>query len=290
MKKGERKLEAISKEEMIAFLEQGKPLVDIGNDYGVCVDTVYLYLKFLGINFKDYFDYRAKYDIHIFDSINTSDKAYWLGFLYADGCVRSGDINNSISLHLSSVDEDHIVKFKAFMKDTRDDSFIKHQTRTAASGRIQYMTTYSICNKHLKESLTNLGCTPQKSLTLKFPDLSIFSDGNLVIDFIRGYIDGDGCLYADKVTGDLKAVSLRGTPEFLEGVMKIFPQFRIYSEVDKRTGRTQYKLSTWGKKAVEVVKTLYKNRETSTYLTRKFNKIAYLFSDDQMKSGKDGEV
>lgn len=33
---------------------------------------------------------------------------------------------------------------------------------------------WEIVNKHLWNTLNNLGCTPRKSLTLKFPSLSIF--------------------------------------------------------------------------------------------------------------------
>jgi hypothetical protein len=36
----------------------------------------------------------VKFDEHIFDLIDTEEKAYWLGFIYADGCIASITENN----------------------------------------------------------------------------------------------------------------------------------------------------------------------------------------------------
>lgn len=53
---------------------------------------------------------------------------------------------------------------------------------------------WGIVNKHLWNVLNNYGCTPKKSNTLLFPNIEIFKDRALIIPFIRGYFDGDGCL------------------------------------------------------------------------------------------------
>ena len=55
-------------------------------------------------------------DINIFKNINSEEKAYWLGFLYADGNVSLKD--NSIELSLQSLDIEHLYKFKSFIKTT----------------------------------------------------------------------------------------------------------------------------------------------------------------------------
>ena len=49
---------------------------------------------------------------NIFNTIDTEEKAYWLGFLYADGNVLD---NNTISLELSTVDKEHLIKFNSFL-------------------------------------------------------------------------------------------------------------------------------------------------------------------------------
>ena len=51
-----------------------------------------------------------KFDINYFDNINSFKKAYWLGFLSADGSLK----NNKVQICLS--DKDHIEKFKEDLK------------------------------------------------------------------------------------------------------------------------------------------------------------------------------
>lgn len=51
-------------------------------------------------------------------------------------------------------------------------------------------------NKHLWETLNNLGCTPKKSLTLQFPNLNIFKTKDLVFAlYLEDIFDGDGCFF-----------------------------------------------------------------------------------------------
>ena len=54
------------------------------------------------------------------------------------------------------------------------------------------------CSNKLSYDLEILGCTPNKSLTLKFPDENIFKSKDLIRHFIRGYFDGDGCIWNGK--------------------------------------------------------------------------------------------
>ena len=53
---------------------------------------------------------------HIFETINSEEKAYWLGFLYADGYVGSN--TNHIELALQIDDAQHIQKFAEFINFT----------------------------------------------------------------------------------------------------------------------------------------------------------------------------
>ena len=113
---------------------------------------------------------------HIFDSIDNEEKAYWLGFLFADGYVSLK--TNLIELSLQLNDKNHLEKFKLFIS--------AKQNITEDSFRCRI----TISNKHLKETLINLGCTPQKSNNIRFPKI----DKNLYPYFIRGYFDGDGSI------------------------------------------------------------------------------------------------
>ena len=140
----------------------------------------------------------------------------------------------------------------------------------------------------LRQSLIELGCVPAKSLILKFPEEEIFKEKDLVYDFIRGYVDGDGCLYRSY---DRLGISIKGTFEFLEGIKRYFPQqfTKVFSEVDPRTKAIQYKLSCSSNKADQVAYKLYEN--SSIYLDRKFDKYATLCKlHHSEKLGNNGEV
>ena len=55
----------------------------------------------------------AKNVLHNFETIDTEEKAYWLGFLYADGSVSSNE--DKIELGLAEQDMHHIEKFRDFI-------------------------------------------------------------------------------------------------------------------------------------------------------------------------------
>ena len=53
-----------------------------------------------------------------FEIIDTEEKAYWLGFLYADGCVaRKGNYYN-IKIDQALYDYEHVLKFKEAINST----------------------------------------------------------------------------------------------------------------------------------------------------------------------------
>jgi len=280
----------LTREDLIALYESGTSIAKVAKTYHTSEDTVRRRNLEFGIKIEDYYENRIDYDVHVFNKIDTEDKAYWLGFLYADGNVRKEPHNSTISIHLNAIDIGHIKKFKSFMKDVRPDDVIKHQEQIApVSGKTQHMISYQVCNKELRNDLIRLGCVPAKSLILTFPDLNIFNDPNLVYDFIRGYVDGDGCLY--KTQPGRLGISIRGTYDMLGGIMSCFPNefTKIYKEVDPRTGNTNYKLGCSSNKADIVAQKLY--GKASVFLDRKFEKYATLCKlHNSETSGNIGEV
>jgi hypothetical protein len=71
--------------------------------------------------------------------------------------------------------------------ECRDNNVNYHPKNTPE--KIYDLYTWTIRNEHLWNTLKSLGCVPNKSLILKFPKLSIFSDESLIRHFIRGYFD-----------------------------------------------------------------------------------------------------
>lgn len=105
-------------------------------------------------------------------------------------------------------DLEHLEKFNEFTKHTKYNIKID---------KIKNVCSWYACSKHLWETLNNYGCTPRKSLTLKFPDEDIFKSKDLIRHFIRGYFDG--CIsYERYKNGIVMRCSLLGTMDFVEGI------------------------------------------------------------------------
>lgn len=166
----------------------------------------------------------AKFDIHVFDTIDTEEKAYWLGFIYADGYVgySSEEKRNYLfELSLKSDDLTHLHKFASFISHTNP-NIVKVENVYCGDILCQ-RCRISFRNKHFWETLNSKGCVPRKSLILKFPDISIFTDLSLIRHFIRGYVDGDGCLTWGDSEHKKPFLSILGTKDLLEGIRKYSP-------------------------------------------------------------------
>lgn len=161
---------------------------------------------------------KYKVDEDFFEIIDTEEKAYWLGFLYADGSVKEG--KTDISLSLVEIDVGHIEKF---LKSLNSTHLIK-ETQKKTKDNIYIQKLCYISSKKLYYDLIDKGCTPNKTLILTFPSEEQVPK-YLQIHFIRGYIDGDGCITHTTYKGKYSErkhykISILGTEEFLNSLVK----------------------------------------------------------------------
>ena len=116
-----------------------------------------------------------KYNINeeFFKCINTEQKAYVLGYLYADGCVTPPYIFSMAS------------KDKQLLKDILGVLESFHPITKPNKG----VYTVTVGSKQMVTDLEQHGCIHRKSWKeLHIPHL----EPNLIHHFIRGYFDGDG--------------------------------------------------------------------------------------------------
>lgn len=112
---------------------------------------------------------RVKFNEHIFDVIDTEEKAYWLGFIFADGSISSNPIKGEkkaryvFEISLKGDDSYHLEKFNKFME--YDGNNVK-VSNSKCGGKLFKRCRWMIANKHLWETLNSYGCVPNKSLTL----------------------------------------------------------------------------------------------------------------------------
>lgn len=263
-KEQKEKLLNLAIEEYLNTQEEYRSLTKLGEKYGIKRQTISKHLKQLGyevINSQN----KSRLNEYIFDSLDCEEKFYWLGFMFADGNISK--TGNRIEVRLSLKDLNHLEKFKKFLNLTTE-------IRTGICNNYGYCHL-SVRNKHLWEVLNSYGCTPCKSLTLKFPKLELFKHKTDILHFIRGYVDGDGCLstYLNATKTSINtSVSIVGTHEFLTKIKNIFggKHGTIISKSSKNYINSAYQLVYGGAIARKFARYLYENAKI--YLDRKYKK------------------
>jgi len=118
-------------------------------------------------------------------TIDTEDKAYLLGLFYSDGCVCNTNNNCSIVLHNNDLNLLKILnkKFKFFK--------LRSSHKNA--------TKLDCTSKELKKDLISNGVYPIKSSLNKDKIVIPNIHSSLISHFIRGFFDGDGSVYKQKL-------------------------------------------------------------------------------------------
>ncbi len=128
-----------------------------------------------------------------FDVIDTVEKAYVLGFIYADGCVYLPPKRPKEGAFMLNLQRRDIEMFRFIQKAIGSSHPLYNDTKARAYRLI-------ISNRRFCESLMRAGVTPRKSLTLEFPPETIVPKA-LRPAFILGYFDGDGSVSCNDQKG-----------------------------------------------------------------------------------------
>lgn len=197
-----------------------------------------------------------------FQYIDNEHKAYWLGFIYADGSISSSRNTLTFSLKL----EDEYLLQKLF-----DDIGSNKQVYHCYNEKYQRDYVYALLNHPLlKEDLINKGVVPNKTYSLKFPSSDIVPE-KLIKHFIRGYFDGDGCISIPKEKYKTN-VSVVGTKDFIYGLIKYLEKkLNITFNPYKIKRSSVYCISKSGRKVVQKWLNLMYS-EATIYLNRKREK------------------
>ena len=198
-------------------------------------------------------------DEFYFNKIDTEEKAYWLGFLYADGCVHSNNYEISVNI----TDKEHIEKFKTAIK-AFNHSITETQDKRFKNAKTLYQ--FSIKDKQLHQDLIKWGCIPQKSLLInKIPNIP----RDYVSHFLRGYFDGDGSLHYLRGTNNYR-ISFVGTKDFLNDIQK---ELQTNVSLQSNIAGKAYVLQIAGRRQIErILNYLYNNSKENNRLDRKYQK------------------
>ena len=256
---------------------------EICKKYNVSHSTFPKYLKdYLGIKIEK--RVKTNFNDKIFDTIDTEEKAYWLGFIFADGTISSCPLQENkkkvytFELSLKQDDTNHLEKLKKLFETSRP--VIKSENRCRLL----------VNSKHLWKTLNNYGCTPRKSLTLTFPNKSIFKSVDLIRHFIRGYFDGDGCISYSNKEHTILNMQLLGTKSFLQTLLTYLPEeFKDLTIRHNHNNENEetYLINTSNRKAYRFFVYLYEN--SKIYLDRKYSRFAHYNSNIIVARGENGE-
>jgi hypothetical protein len=273
---GRKKIQVEDEPKIIEMYLEGMSAPEIAEKFNVAHTLILRYLKLNNIKRRDASECHRIYEINedFFDVIDSQEKAYFLGFLYADGCNSKDGKHFGIELETS--DRDILEKMSRLIwtenpldhiKDT-----IRNRSVRGAKEKDYYSSLLNVHSKHMCMKLTELGCVQAKSLILKFPEW--LKDSELQRHFIRGHYDGDGGVHISDIRKNIVTTKITSTKEFCGSVRDIvFEQTGIKfgepSLVSKEK-RNTYIIGMSGTRQIQnFLSWLYK--DATIYLDRKYN-------------------
>jgi hypothetical protein len=230
---------------------------------------------------------KRKYQINenFFETIDTEEKAYILGFLYADGC--NDEKYGRVAISLAKKDKDLLVKISKVLLN--GEVFVKEYSRNYCVSGFNSQDTVKlvIANKKISHDLSKVGCVSKKTFKLTFPNIP----KELHSHFIRGYFDGDGMLVIYErlmprcINKALYAeFSILSTIEMLNEIGRQINTIGVNFKITKRhkdRDNNNYTLRIHGNQQIKKVCDFMYNGAT-IYLDRKHDK--YLKLLDMSKS------
>jgi len=203
----------------------------------------------------------------VFDKINNEHSAYWLGFLFADGCV--GKNRNQITVTLQKRDENHLRKLCEFFETNRPINI----HRQIYNGKPHESSTFLIRSWRIANNLREMGITTNRKFSVscfeKVPD-------KFKRHWIRGWFDGDGSVFTSS-KGTL-TLSFAGQKDLLLGVsawMNKKSGSRIPNLQIRPPHIPQMKYGALGD-TEKIYKLMYSN--SSVMLDRKYNRFLDKFN------------
>ena len=241
------------------------------------ISASYIFYNIRSLSMSKYF-----YNKDYFSKIDSSDKAYWLGFLYADGCINRYYKNDklksmTLEISLSEKDKHHLEKFNQCLE-----SNVPIHNRKSNIGDKKYDSVrLNICCTKMCYDLINLKCTPQKTFTIRFPDENIVPK-EYIRDWLRGFFDGDGCISTTMMSGSPHiTIVITGIEEMLKDISSFLLSENILRKKpllvnDNRS--KAYALRIYGTDTIkEFLDYIYK--DATIYLDRKYQKYIDFYKD-----------
>ncbi len=256
----------------------------IAEDLNLDGSTVCRVLKRNNISIRPATD-RRKYDIDLdfFENIDKEEKAYFLGFLYADGHILSK--GNGVSITLQEDDKEILEQFSKLIYGSVKLTNQEHNLKNNKIGKYINLAFYG---EKIHSDLIKWGCTSKKTFTITFPNNL---PNNMYRHFIRGFFDGDGCISINKDGATI--IDITSNEDFLKGLSDYLVTnenikfTNIYNKISNTETNTRFMQS----KSISVVNQFmsYLYKDSSIFIKRKYNKYLEFKKINKNKINKNGE-
>lgn len=253
--------------EIIQLYQSGMSTVKIGKQFNVGHKKIASVLEENGIPRTGVSRRKYKINENYFDKIDSPNKAYILGFLFADG---HNEIKKAtVSISLQEEDKEILELMRQEIGSEKPLEYLDYSNKNDFDYHYKNQYRLMFFNKHICDTLNDIGMLSNKSLSLTFPDIH----ASLYQHFIRGYFDGDGSVCFSKNGNCI--VTITSTESFCNSVKEIlFEQLGIYTGIynaSNNNGITKV-ASISGKNQVQKFGE-YIYKDADMFLSRKYNKF-----------------
>lgn len=215
---------------------------------------------------------RRSFNHNIFNTW-TCPMAYVLGFLFADGAlIDANRSSRTCYVTISSKDKQIVYQIRQAL-GSKHNIYVRKPGLMYIRGK-QYLRssqyTLRIGSKKMFTDLANLGLQSRKSLVMTFPKVP----DEYLSFFLRGYFDGDGCVYVGTSKGTLRinVIFTSGSENFLSALknrlshlLGLDTSLQFYEE-------HAYRLIYRNANGLKLLNYMYQNLTQAPYLERKYLK------------------
>ena len=204
-----------------------------------------------------------------FDVIDSEAKAYFVGFLMADGCIKRNDM---LTITLQRNDEDILRKLNALMESNYPIIHTTVSNNFATNALCSILRFNSI---KLVQSLAKYGIVRNKTFAATFNPENLIPE-QYIGAYIRGLLDGDGWVSISK---NSKEIGFSGTFNICNGIANEFQKIGVRTKPIKY--KTIYRIRITNTKDITAVyNLLYKNE--SVCLARKKDKMTKIAVSNEL--------
>lgn len=187
---------------------------------------------------------------------DSHEKFYWLGFIAGDGSVQEQGRRLRIELKNDSLDI--LENFKLFMESNAN-------IVSRINNQGCHCSKIDINSKQLGNYLVEYNIVPNKTKTFQIPESKIPQD--YIMDFIRGFMDADGCIHIREKRNNAPSLS------FVSGSQKCIEQIKNILNINNKISKqgNNYTIHKEGKEVIPILNKIYEHSTENTRLKRKYD-------------------